>query len=109
MSGDAVRVGSLEDQAVDAVAFVFEISEHAAIEFASAGKFHPHRIDEMPVDHDLVVKVRPGRETRLAKIADRLALPHMSAFGRAPGKPGHVIVRRDIAVGVLDLDTAAVA
>ena len=108
-SGDPVSVGGFEDQAVNAVAFAFEIGEHAAVEFAGAGKFHPHRINKMSVDHDLVVEMRSGREPRLTKIADWLALPHMRPFGRAAGKPGHVVVGRDIAVGVLDLDAAAVA
>jgi len=55
------------------------------------------------------MEMRPGREPCLAEITNDLALPHMGAFGRATGKPGHVIIRRDIAIGVLDLDTAAVA
>jgi len=47
--GDPVRIGGLQDQAVDAVALVFEIGEHAAVEFAGAGKLDPHRINEMPI------------------------------------------------------------
>jgi len=89
-AGERWRPGphwGLQDQAVDTVALMFEIGEHAAVEFAGAGKLDPHRIDEMPIHQDLVMEMRPCREPCLAEITNDLALPHMGAFGRATGNP----------------------
>src|SRR5579875_642442 len=106
---DPVHIRGFQKKTIDTVTLALEIGEHAAVEFAGAGKLDPHRINEMAVHQDLVMEVRPRRETRLAEIADNLALPHMGAFGYATGKAGHMIVGGDIAICVLDFDPAAIA
>jgi hypothetical protein len=63
----------------------------------------------MAIHDDFVMEMRPGREAGLTEITDDLALPHMGAFDRPASKPGHVIIGRDVAVGVLNLDAAAIA
>src|SRR5580704_10584399 len=105
---DPGRVGSFEEQAVDTVALTLEIGEHVAVEFPRAGELDPHRIDEMAIHYDFVMEMRPGREAGLTEITDDLALPHMGAFDRPAGKPRHVIIGRDVAVGVLNLDATAI-
>src|ERR1700730_17371660 len=105
---DPGRVWSFEEQAVDTLALALESGEHAAVEFPRAGELDPHRIDEMAIDDDFVMEMRPGREAGLTEITDDLALPDMGAFDRPAGKPGHVIIGRDVPVGVLNLDPAAI-
>src|ERR1039458_1782584 len=77
-------------ESVDAVAGALEFSQHRSVELARARKFHAHRIDEMSVHEDFVVKMRPGCEAGLPKVADNLALPDTRAFAHAAGESGKV-------------------
>ncbi len=99
----------LRQQPVDALAFVLEGGQQAAVQLAGARQLDLHRIDEMAVDQDFVVKMRAGREPGLAEVADHLALANPCALDRAAGEARHVIIGGDVAVGVLDLDAPAIA
>ena len=94
---------------VDPFSFLPELGEHRPVELARARQLDRHRVDEVAVDDDFVVQMRAGREAGLAKVADDLALRDAHAGGDAAAEARHVIVGRDIAVCVLDLDTAAIA
>src|SRR5262245_35532248 len=65
--------------AVEPLAFLFEASEHRALENAAARQLDAHRVNEAAVDQDLVVQVRACREAGRADKADHLALPHAGA------------------------------
>ncbi len=49
---DPGRVGSFDEQGINAVALTLKIGEHAAVEFPCAGELDPHRIDEMAIHYD---------------------------------------------------------
>ena len=73
------------------------------------GELDRHRVDEVAVDDHLVMQVRAGRQSRIAEIADGLALDDVGALDDAAAKAGHVVVGGHVAVGVLDLDPPPVA
>src|SRR5271166_398208 len=100
--------GRLRHQLIDAVAFALEGGQHLSVEFAGSRELDRHRINEVPVDDDFVVQVRPGRQTRLPQIADHLSLSDMHSGGDSASESGEVVVSRDVAVGVLDFDPPSV-
>ena len=108
-TGDAPRIRRLGHQRVDSVALALEFIEHFAVELPRPRKFNPHGIDVMAVDDDFVMKMRTGRETTGAEIADNLALRDPDALVDAASKARHVVIGRHIAIGVLDLDASAIA
>ena len=101
--------GRLRHQPVDPVALALESSEHLAVELARARELDRHRVDEVAVDDHFVMEMRPGGQSRLAEIADHLALRDVHALGDAAAEAGHVVVGGHISVGVLDLDAPPVA
>jgi hypothetical protein len=68
-----------------------------------------HWIDELTVDHHLIVEMRAGGEARAAKKPNHLSLVHFSSRRDVAADAGHMGVGRDNTVGVLDLDAQAVS
>src|SRR5580692_6974082 len=93
------RVRHFRENIVVMLALAAEVGEHLPVQFPAPRQLDPQRIDEMAVDDDLVVQMRPGGEAGRAEKADDLALPNPRP-GRDPlGIGRHVIVGRHIAVG----------
>src|SRR5262249_385679 len=98
------RRGGAGQHGVDPTAFLIESGEQRAVEYPAARQLDLHRIDEAPVDENLVMQVCPGRQSRRADIADHLPLADLLTGLQVTGESRHVAIGGLVAVGVPDAD-----
>src|SRR6266516_4878318 len=106
--GYARRAAAVVHHGIEAIALFLEARHQRSLERAAARQLDAHRIDETPVDQNLIMDVGAGRHAGRAHEADHLALPHPLAGLHALGVGRHVAVGGLVAVVVLQADVFAV-